>query len=254
MRSLDCCNGLDIIAAMLSRKDHLNRFLTEFLDSEKIFPCDRFERPLQFMIGQSWKGVMLIVPDVEMMCGWIGGVDQEKCLFHLKKIKNCIHLVISDEKTKIICDHLWVEADDVSLGEHAESVVWVEQVQQHVGQELLQGGHRCAAAAQLRFRCQGQYLLSKGYCCDDHNWWGKHLKKLLLEFSTKLLHSWPGGDSHDDGHAGKHLDNWKLCMEQVQGQEEFVGCFCVSQPPFDFIILYDFIILCVSANCLAKRL
>ena len=68
-------------------------------------------------------------------------------------------------------------------------MVGVEQVQQHVGQELLQGGHSCAAAAQLRFRCQGQYLLSKGYCCDDHNWWGKHLKKLLLEFSTKLLHS-----------------------------------------------------------------
>ena len=82
---------------MLSRKDHLNRFLAEFLDSEEIFPCDRFERPLQ-VIGQSWKGVMLIVPHVEMMCGWIDGVEQEKCLFHLKK-KNCIHFVISDEKT-----------------------------------------------------------------------------------------------------------------------------------------------------------
>ena len=52
------------------------------------------------------------------------------------------------------CDRLQgplgVEADDVPLGEHADGVVGVEQVEQHVRQELLQHRHRCTSTAQLR--------------------------------------------------------------------------------------------------------
>ena len=52
------------------------------------------------------------------------------------------------------CDRLQgplgVEADDVPLGEHADGVVGVEQVEQHVRQELLQHRHRRTSTAHLR--------------------------------------------------------------------------------------------------------
>ena len=48
-----------------------------------------------------------------------------------------------------MCPDLRVQADDIPLGEHAESVVRVEEGQQFLLQELLQHGYCGPSATQL---------------------------------------------------------------------------------------------------------